>query len=240
MKTDSEGIRLNKFIAMRLSLGRRAADELITKGAVRVNNELPVLGARVHPGDEIAVRGTRLSFDDTPAFTYVAFHKPTGYVCSRRQQGETPTIYSLLPQQYQSLKPVGRLDKDTSGLLLLTNDGTLAHQLTHPRFAKRKQYIVTLDQPLQPLHHQMVNDIGVTLPDGLSKLNLERLDGQDAHSWRITMFEGRNRQIRRTFAALGYTVVRLHRTAFGNVQLGDLASGAFQLCPEVARHTTKE
>lgn len=204
-------------------MGRRAADDLIATGKVRINGEVPQLGARVQPGDTVTVNGTALSYAAAPAFMYVVLNKPTGYVCSRRQQGDTPTIYSLLPSKYHHLKPVGRLDKDSSGLLLLTNDGDLAHRMTHPSFGKTKEYEVTLDQPLAPLHHQMVNDYGVALPDGPSKLQLERLHDGDNHQWRVTMHEGRNRQIRRTFAALGYEVTRLHRTVFGPLTLGNLA-----------------
>ncbi|HAC55868.1 TPA: ribosomal large subunit pseudouridine synthase B, partial [Candidatus Saccharibacteria bacterium] len=147
--------------------------------------------------------------------TYLLLNKPVGYVCSRRRQGDTPTIYELLNPDQQRLKAVGRLDRDSSGILLLTDDGDFAHQMTHPSFAKRKVYEIKLDRDLEPLHQQMINDYGVTLEDGQSKLQLERLSEDERWSWRVVMSEGRNRQIRRTFAALGYTVTRLHRTAFG-------------------------
>lgn len=217
-----ESIRLNKFIAQRLNLGRRAADELISKGKVQVNGKVPVLGARAEPGDEIEIDGTHIKFDADPDFLYVLFNKPVNYICSRRQQGTTPTIFSILPAQYQHLKPVGRLDKDSSGLLLLTNDGDLAHRMLHPSFFKIKKYEITLNEPLAPLHRQMINDHGINLPDGPSKLQLERLKDGDNYEWLVTMHEGRNRQIRRTFDALGYTVTRLHRTQFGPVSLHQL------------------
>lgn len=228
---DTPTTRLNKFIARQLNLGRRAADDLISAGKVRLNGEVPQLGARVSPQDQVVVDGVRLQAD-TPSFLYVLLDKPTGYVCSRRQQGEVPTIYSLLPPEYHHLKPVGRLDKDTSGLLLLTNDGDFAHNMTHPSFYKTKRYEVEIDKPLAPLHKQMINDYGISLPDGPSKLQLERLrDGND-HAWAITMHEGRNRQIRRTFAALGYEVTALRRTNFGAFSLHDV--GGKQLA-KVAR-----
>ena len=220
--------RLNKHLAARLAIGRRAADDLIEHGDVLVNGVQPQLGAQVNDADKITIKGKPLT-TETQSFTYLALNKPVGYVCSRRQQGDNPTIYAILPQQYHHLKPVGRLDKDSSGLLLLTNDGDFAHRMTHPSFHKQKSYEVTLDTPLQPLHRQMISDIGIDLPDGKSKLGLERLhDGNDT-AWRITMHEGRNRQIRRTFAALGYNVTRLHRTDFGVYALGDLKPGAFRL-----------
>lgn len=225
---DQSGTRLNKFLAVRLGIGRREADNLIAKGKVLVNGKAPVLGARVQPADRVEVAGIPVD-SAAPEYTYVIMNKPTGYVCSKRQQGETPTIYSLLPSEYQSLKTVGRLDKDSSGIILLTNNGDLAHRLTHPSFAKIKKYEVTLDKPLEPLHHQMINDVGIDLPDGASKLGLERLKEGDSRSWLITMHEGRNRQIRRTFAALGYKVERLNRIQFGDYALGKLASGKIEV-----------
>ncbi len=191
-----------------------------------MNSEKPALGARVHPGDVITLGGKIISGRPQP-FIYLSLHKPAGYVCSRRQQGETPTIYALLPKKYQHLKPVGRLDKDSSGLLLMTNDGDFAHRLTHPSFTKIKRYEVALSAPLQPLHRQMISDIGVGLPDGKSRLQLERIQDHDDKRWWVTMHEGRNRQIRRTFAVLGYEVTRLHRTQFGNYTVGDLKPGEF-------------
>lgn len=229
----ADDIRLNKYIASALAIGRRQVDYLIEKGRVRVNGEVPALGARLQPGDHITVNGKLLESQATPLL-YLALNKPVGYVCSRRQQGLTPTIYSLLPESYQHLKPVGRLDKDSSGLLLLTNDGDFAHYMTHPRFIKHKQYEVTLNKPLEPLHRQMISDIGISLPDGLSRLILDRLHEGDNKSWLVAMHEGRNRQIRRTFSALGYDVTRLHRIMFGVYHLGDLADGHIQLVDKAA------
>jgi 23S rRNA pseudouridine2605 synthase len=153
-------------------------------------------------------------------------NKPVGYVCSRDGQG-SQTVYDLLPSGLHSLKSVGRLDKDSSGLLLLTNDGNLAHQLTHPSFQKTKVYQVSLDKPLQPLHRQLISDHGIQLDDGVSQLELERLTDGDDTQWRVRMHEGRNRQIRRTFESLGYDVRRLHRTGFGEFALSGLAMGHF-------------
>jgi 23S rRNA pseudouridine2605 synthase len=124
------------------------------------------------------------------------------------------------------LKPVGRLDKDSSGLLLMTNDGNLANELTHPSYRKNKVYEVTLDKPLQPLHRQMISDHGVMLDDGPSKFELERL--ADETTWQVTMHEGRNRQIRRTFAGLGYEVIGLNRIRFGDYRLAELSPGQWQ------------
>jgi 23S rRNA pseudouridine2605 synthase len=221
MQDSNEPQRVNKFLASRLAIGRRAADELIEKGKVLVNGERANLGSRVFKGDKVSVDGKKI---DSVAqnYIYLLMDKPIGYVCSRRQQGDVQTIYSLLPAKYQHLKTVGRLDKDTSGLILLTNNGDLAHKLTHPSFKKVKKYDVDLDKPLEPLHRQMISDFGVDLPDGKSKLGLVRIKDGDETTWEVTMHEGRNRQIRRTFAALGYLVVALRRKTFGNYSLDDL------------------
>lgn len=219
-----ELIRLNKFLASRLGLSRRAADDAIASGKVSVAGQKAKLGERLDAESqpEVTFADQPVAWDYQPV--YLAFHKPVGYVCSRKQQGKYPTIYSLLAPEYQNLKTVGRLDRDSSGLILLTNDGDFAQRMTHPSYAKIKVYEVTLDRPLEPLHQQMIADFGVELPDGVSRLGLTRLH-DDRLCWCVEMSEGRNRQIRRTFAALGYKVIKLHRIQFGNYQLGDLKKG---------------
>ena len=209
-------MRLNKYIAAGSDLSRRGADAAIAAGRVTINGQPAEQGQDVSDTDVVALDGRAI----TPAVntTSIMLNKPRGYVVSRDGQGSN-TIYDLLPPEYQRLNPVGRLDKDSSGLLLLTNDGQLANELTHPSRQKLKIYEVTLDRPLQPLHRQMISDHGLLLEDGLSKLQLERLQDGDDCGWKVTMHEGRNRQIRRTFAALGYTVQTLHRTHFGPYQL---------------------
>ena len=218
-------LRLNKYVAVSLGVSRRQADKLIERGDILINNSPAKLGARISPNDIVSYNGKQI----TPkTYKLIALHKPTGYLCSRASQGGMPTIYRLLPQELSHLKPVGRLDKDTSGLILLTNDGDWSHQMTHPSFKKTKRYLATLNKPLQPLHRQMISDFGVDLPDGPSKLSLERQHEGDDTRWVIEMSEGRNRQIRRTFEALGYTVTKLHRTNFGNYSLGDIKRGEWQ------------
>lgn len=215
-----EKIRLNKHLALQLGVSRREADELIEKGKVTVNGTTAVLGARINPQDTVTANGQPVS-EKTP-LQYVALNKPVGYVCSRKAQGDIPTIYSFLPPKMSVLKPVGRLDKDSSGLLLLTNDGDFAFRMTHPKFAKTKVYEVQLDHPLEPLHQQMISDYGVQLEDGVSKFTVMRLEERQPVTYQVTMKEGRNRQIRRTFMALGYTVTMLHRVQFGNYSLDDI------------------
>ena len=222
-----EVYRLNKHLALQLGVSRREADNLIEEGIVTINGTPATLGARFSDGDIIAVNGKDIKNDT--AYEYIVLHKPVGYVCSRRQQGDTPTIYELLPQKYHHLKPVGRLDRESSGIILLSNDGNFAFTMTHPKFAKTKIYNVRLEDELAPLHQQMINDHGIQLEDGSSTLQLERMNDTDRKSWIITMKEGRNRQIRRTFGALGYTVAKLHRTNFGNYSLGDIKVGEFEV-----------
>ncbi len=209
-------MRINKYIARATGLSRRAADQAISEGRVTVNS-LPV-----HPGtdtadtDSVALDGQVLVL---PAETMtIMLNKPAGYVCSRDGQG-SKTIYDLLPEELHSLKPVGRLDKDSSGLILLTSDGDLANQLTHPRYAKEKVYEVELDKALKPGDKTQVGK-GVKLDDGESRLQITNLEGT---SFTVTMREGRNRQIRRTFEALGYHVTKLRRTQFGPYHLDKLA-----------------
>ena len=216
--------RLNKFVALCLGVSRRQADELIEQGKIIVNNQPAKLGQQI-TDDEIIYNNKPLSIKD---YQLILLNKPVGYVCSRASQGNTPTIYKLLPKAFTHLKPVGRLDKDSSGLILLTNNGDLAHRLTHPSFHKIKRYLVTINLPLQPLHRQMISDFGVQLADGYSKFELTRQHEGDDRRWIVTMSEGRNRQIRRTFTALGYTVTKLHRTNFGNYSLDDLKRGEWR------------
>lgn len=215
-------MRINKYIALASPLSRRAADAAVLAGRVQINGKPADAGSQVNALDVVSLDGKPIFVDQK--LQTIMLHKPVGVVVSRDGQG-AKTVYDLLPPEYQHLNPVGRLDKNSSGLLLMTNDGALANELTHPRYAKIKLYEIRLNQPLAPLHQQMINDRGLTLEDGLSKLQLEKLD-DTGYAWRVTMHEGRNRQIRRTFSALDYTVTRLHRTQFGEYCLGDLPKGA--------------
>ncbi len=221
-------MRLNKMLAHSLGISRREADDLIAAGRVLVAGDNARLGQVVDDSAD-----TEITLDGKPvvkktAHTYVLLNKPVGYVSSRKQQGERPTLYELLPERFRNLKTVGRLDADSSGLILLTDDGDFAFRMTHPRFAKTKIYEVELDRSLSPLHQQMIADFGLELSDGKSKLGLTGLD-DFGKAWRVTMQEGRNRQIRRTFGALGYTVAALHRTHFGKYELADLRSGEYRM-----------
>lgn len=208
-------------------MSRRAADSAVAAGRVRVNGLVPDVGQTISPGDLVHLDGGTVSAPVTPQT--IILHKPVGYVVSRRGQG-AKTIYSLLPPEYHGLKPVGRLDKDSSGLLILTNDGQLHQQLSHPSYRKKKIYHVTLDKPLQKVDFEKISGPGVLLEDGASILGLSE-PGKDKRAWIVTMHEGRNRQIRRTFAELGYQVQTLHRLSFGPYDLEKMKRGEFQLIP---------
>lgn len=233
-------MRINKYVAQSTGLSRRNADDYIKAGKVTINGQTAALGDEVQPGDTVKLESKVIKLDSETMT--IMLNKPVGYVCSREGQG-SKTIYDLLPEKYHHLKPAGRLDKDSSGLLLLTNDGELAHQLTHPFFKKVKVYEVELDKPLKPDDKAKIEQ-GIMLEDGVSRLTIEYI-GQDlavrgqknhgqtnpytliANPYRVAMTEGRNRQIRRTFAELGYKVVILHRNKFGNYTLGGLQPGKF-------------
>lgn len=216
-----ESVRLNKFLAERLGVSRREADDLIVTSKVFVNDKPAILGARIDKNDKVCYNKKIIPFETE--YLYLAMNKPVGYVCSRKAQGEAPTLYELLPEKHKKLKTVGRLDKDSSGLILLTNDGDFAFQMTHPKFHKEKIYEVELDRPLVPLHQQMISDYGIMLDDGPSKFAVIR----DNDKYIVKLSEGRNRQIRRTFAALGYKVTKLYRTSFGKYELSGLEPGKY-------------
>jgi len=226
-------VRLNKFLAEKVGLSRRQADDLIASGKVLINGSAASLGARIRTDsdgrvlDKVICDGLAVS-DSATEYIYLMLNKPDGYVCSRKKQGEAETIYAILPPEYQGLKSVGRLDRNTSGLLILTNDGDFAFQMTHPKFVKNKVYLATLNRPLAPFHQQMISDFGVELEDGRSQLALTSLNDAKTE-FQIEMSEGRNRQIRRTFAALGYKIEKLHRVAFGKYTLSDLEPGEYKI-----------
>lgn len=225
-------MRINKFVALASGLSRRAADKAIAEGRVAVNGIPPEVGQDIDT-QQVTLDGKGLTIRANNQT--IMLNKPVGYVVSRNGQG-SKTVYDLLPASLHHLKPIGRLDKDSSGLLLLTNDGNLAHELTHPRFAKQKIYEITLDKPLAPLHRQVITDQGIQLDDGGSKFLIERMKDSDDLNWKIVMSEGRNRQIRRTFAALDYEVTKLHRIRFGSYILPQaLHPGDYRLVSDILK-----
>ena len=213
-------MRINTFLARGTGLSRRNADLAVSAGRVHVNGHPAAVGQTIQPNDAVTLDNRIVK--PLAAHVTIMLNKPADYVVSRLGQG-SKTIYDLLPDEYRSLKPVGRLDKDSSGLLLLTDDGGLANRLTHPRYSKDKVYSVELDKPLPAADIRRLEQ-GVQLQDGLSRLRINQHNGDHCV---VTMREGRNRQIRRTFAALGYTVIKLHRTQFGEYDLTNLNPGDY-------------
>lgn len=212
-------MRLNQYVASCTRLSRRSADLAIEEGRVRVGDSPGRIGqliddeAKVFLDEELLV---------PPAIKrYVLYHKPAGAVVSRVRQGEAPTIYELLGEAYIALNPVGRLDKDSSGLLVLSDDGAFIQRASHPSYGKLKVYELVLDRPVTARDLGFLR-AGVLLEDGPSLVSVMASDGP-----RLTLglTEGRNRQLRRTASALGYSVVRLHRIAFGALELGTLPIG---------------
>ncbi len=235
-------MRINRFIALSTGISRRQADKVIQGSKVFINGLPAGLGDHATSIDKVFVDKKQVFLPAEP--TTIMLNKPAGYVVSRQGQG-SKTIYDLLPVEYYALKPVGRLDKDSSGLLIMTDDGQLAHELTHPKFVKNKTYQVHLAHALKGPDFDQITKTGVNIGDKtLSKFRLE-VDTPDhqagaAHKthdncyaentkdWIVTLHEGRNRQIRRTFSALGYTVKTLHRIRFGEYDLAQLHSQPFK------------
>ena len=216
-------MRINAYIARATGLSRRQADILISQGRVFIGDSLAELGSTVEIDDLVKLDGQTIKLK--PVQT-VIINKPVGYVVSRRRQG-AKTIYDLLPNYLSNLKPIGRLDKNSSGLLLLTNDGAIAESLTHPSKNKNKVYQVRVDKPIE-INHIAELEQGVMLDDGISKLSISNLK-PDKESMTVIISEGRNRQIRRSFLALGYNVSSLHRIEFAGYQLNGLQPGKWKI-----------
>lgn len=217
-------MRINKFIALALGISRRKAEELITSGQIKFNQRNAKLTDRLGENDRVLYQGKELSLPKQDTIL-LKLNKPVGYVCTHSSQGGDPTIFELLPKEYKSFKIIGRLDKNTSGLVLLTNNGELAHQLMHPKFKKEKTYIAKLKDEISDSEINLIEGSGVDIGDQRkSRLKLKRMGGQQ---YQIIMQEGRNRQIRRTFEAIGNQVIELKRLSLGDYKLDDLEEGDF-------------
>jgi 23S rRNA pseudouridine2605 synthase len=224
--------RLNKVLAHAGVGSRRHCDELIAAGRVSVDGHtLRELGAKVEPGQDIRV-------DDQPiraeSHVYWLVNKPRGYLCTNHDPAGRPLAADLVPKVHERVYTVGRLDEDSEGLLLLTNDGDLANRLMHPRFGVEKTYLV---QVAGTPSHEDVGKLlaGVWLSDGhVRARRVKRLRKQGQSTWlEIALSEGKNREIRRMLAKLGHKVMRLKRLAIGPVRLGHLKTGkARRLSPD--------
>ncbi len=215
-----EALRLNKFLALCGVGSRRKCDELIQAGRVEINGS-PCLnmGTRVTAGDHVRVDGKRVAAQET---LVIAFHKPRGYVCTREDERGRDTIYSLLPGKLRTLHHVGRLDRDSEGLLILTNDGDLSQRLMHPSKSVEKEYLVTADQAFQNEHIDQFL-AGIYSPEG--KLKAKAIERLSPRRLSVILDHGAKRQIRVMFEALGYRVTKLLRVRIGGLWLGDLEPG---------------
>jgi 23S rRNA pseudouridine2605 synthase len=217
---------------------RRAAQALVAEGAVTVNGEPAPAGTRVGPGDVVAVRGRVVV--PPRGRRYLALHKPVGYVVSARDERGRATVLDLLPDagDARRLFPVGRLDRDSSGLLLLTDDGELAYRLTHPRYKVEKEYVVEVEGRVRPAAVRRLES-GVELDDGPTAPARVKVLAETPHlsTLSIVITEGRKRQVRRMMAAVGHPVRSLRRMAVGPIHLGRLRPGDHRRLrpPELAR-----
>ena len=217
-------VRLNKFLAMCGYESRRAADRLIAEGRVEVNGKaVDTPGLRVMPTDFVKVDGRRAVPQEE---VVILLNKPRGYVCSRDAQGAIGTVYDLLPAKYRHANYVGRLDADSEGLLIFTNNGSMCQNLAHPSGGVEKEYWVTLDQAFDSsVLIQLLK--GVRIPEGQAKAKyVSRLSARRAC---VVLEQGLKRQVRQMFACLGLRVKKLVRVRIGSLWGGDLEPGHCQL-----------
>ncbi len=218
----NDGTRLNKYLASCGVGSRRACDELIQAGRVEVNGTPCInMGTRINPGDHVKVDGKRVAPNEV---TVMAFHKPRGFVCTREDELGRETIYDLLPVALHSLHHVGRLDLDSEGLLILTNNGDLSQQLMHPSKSVEKEYLVTANQAFENAHLDQFLEGVYTEGGKLKAKAIERLSGRRI---KVVLDHGAKRQIRVMFETLGYQVTKLLRVRIGSLWLGDLEPGRF-------------
>jgi pseudouridine synthase len=214
-------MRLNAWLARAGVASRRKADELIKAGRVTVNGEQGQLNTFVAGDDDVRLDGRPLA---KQKLAYVLLHKPLGVLTTASDPQGRPTVVDLVRVDSRVV-PVGRLDADTTGALLLTNDGELAHRLAHPRYEVDKVYVVELDAPANDEQLEQLAR-GVELDDGpTAPARVRRLGGT---SLELTIHEGRNRQVRRMVEAIGRGVVRLHRSRYGPLTLEGLEPGAWR------------
>ena len=222
----AEPIRLQKFFTDSGVLSRRAAEAEILAGNIRVNGEVAKLGDKIDPDrDVVEYRGKRVRPRKDQPRRYVLLNKPRGYVTTAHDEKGRRNVTELVRGAGVRLYPVGRLDMDSEGLLLLTDDGELTNRLTHPRHEIPKIYHVTVSPTptaaqIQALTEPMVLDGYRLLPVGVRSLGADKLE--------MTLYEGRNRQIRRMCDAVGLRVKRLQRIAIGTLTLGELSVGSWR------------
>jgi 23S rRNA pseudouridine2605 synthase len=227
-------MRLNAYLARAGIASRRGSDDLIKAGRVRVNDKPGELNTYVHTGDRVEVDGEPVTPQE---LKYVLLHKPAGTVTTARDPQGRPTVVQLVEELPERVVPVGRLDADTTGALLLTNDGPLAHRLAHPRYGVEKVYEVEVEgEPdeaaLQQLATGVELDDGRTAPAQVRQLGPSRLE--------LTLHEGRKHQVKRMCEAVGHPVRRLHRSRYAGLTLEGLEPGRWrELEPSEVKRLTK-
>lgn len=219
-------MRLQRFLARAGVASRRGSEDLMTAGRVTVNGRVvSELGAKVDPAsDEVAVDGRRVELSDRPV--YLALNKPAGYVTTMSDPHARATVADLVPvAEHPGLFPIGRLDQDTTGLLLFTTDGDLGFRLLHPKYHVAKTYRVVADGRVSEVAAGRLR-AGVQLDDGpTAPADVRILETRETSQVEITISEGRKRQVRRMFSAVGHPVLELHRTSFGPVRVAELGAG---------------
>jgi 23S rRNA pseudouridine2605 synthase/23S rRNA pseudouridine2604 synthase len=222
-------MRLQKFLSSAGACSRRKGEVYIRNGRVTVNGKIVTeLGTKVDPQiDRIELNGKRVA--PNHELIYIALNKPKGYIASCIRDRDEDNIVLDLLDIHQRIYPVGRLDKDTSGLLILTNDGKLHHRLSHPSFDHEKEYEVTVDRPLAD---GALRKLVQGLPMMGTKTRPARIKRQSARRFRITLQEGKNRQIRRMVRKIGGRVSKLKRVRVANIKLGKLAEGNWRYLTE--------
>jgi 23S rRNA pseudouridine2605 synthase len=220
-------LRLNRYLAQSGLGSRREVETLIRRGEVKINGKVVrKLATQVEVGrDEVAVRGESLRPLMVP--TYIVLNKPAGYVTTAKDEAGRQTVFALVNQPVRVFS-VGRLDLDSEGLLLLTNDGELTFRLTHPRFKVPKVYRVLLNEALRPAAAQNFREGVIIDETHRARGELGWPNANDHRLCEVTIFEGRNRQVRKMFAALGYRVKTLQRLQIGPLALGKLKLGAWR------------
>lgn len=218
------GVRLNKYIATSGLCSRRKADELIEQGVVAVNGKVvKELGYLVQPKDKVFVNKKLIH---PQKHLYYKFYKPAGYITTCDDEKRRKTIYDILPENLNNLKPVGRLDKDSTGLLILTNDGDLINELTHPSIKVPKIYMVTVNSAVHRKDlEQMANGVEIE-PKKIAYADIQVLEIDNKHTeMQITLYQGMNRQIRKMFEHFGYEVKVLKRVQHATIRLDGLKRG---------------
>lgn len=220
-------MRLNKYIAAAGVCSRRKADELIEQGSVSVNGKkVSELGFQVSEKDKVFINGELVR---PKKLEYYRFYKPAGFITSADDEKDRKIIYDLLPANMHNLKPVGRLDKDSSGLIILTNDGDLINELTHPSIKVPKVYIVSVDGKMH-LHHLEKMAQGIEIENGkIAYADTSIIDVTNKRTvLQITLYQGLNRQIRKMLSFLGFEVTSLKRIQHATIEIEGLKKGQFK------------